>query len=169
MRLVLLALCASSIALAKPRAPLVHAPLAWTMTPERAAKALTRAKLAPRHDERRAYFDDGGGGVSHTTEPELHWKLANGRAEARFQWSATATEFRLDEIQLFTTHTAAELRRELAALERRYGKPYKHTPAHRLWVRDGVWLVVIASTTADPKTQRFELSVHYRRDDRPPP
>ena len=160
--LVLLAFLPTLAVADGKRAPLAHAPLTWDMDPTRAARALTRAKLAPRHDERRMYTRDS----AHTVEPELHWVIAHGRAEARFQWSHDAKVFRLDEIQLVTSLAPTALRRELARLERRYGKPHKSTPTQRLWVRNGIWLVVNA---AGAKTGRFDLSVHYRRDNRPPP
>jgi hypothetical protein len=74
----------------KPPAPLAPAHLTWDMDVERATASLTAAKLAPSYGERRGYFDDLSVGVTHTTEPELHWTIPHGRAEARFQWSDTA-------------------------------------------------------------------------------
>ena len=153
----------------KGPAPLVHAPLDWTVTPDAGHKALTGAKLKPEHGERRGYFSDGKGGVAHTTEPELHWKIPHGRAEARFQWNDTAKDFLLDEVQLLRDLTDTQLSAELAALEKKHGKPDKTTPDFTVWARGGFRLVVISGKKPDENTGLWYFSVHYRRDARPVP
>jgi hypothetical protein len=172
MRLILALLLVASVAHAVAparRSALVPAHLSWDMNIDRAVASLTAAKLEPRHEARRGYFDDGSGGVVHSVEPELHWSIRHGRAEARFQWSTEASDWRLDEVQTFQELTKAQLATELTAFDRRFGKPHKVTADHRLWVRDGVLLVVIPARAPDPQTKRFELSVHYRRDASPAP
>jgi hypothetical protein len=150
--------------------PLEPMHLSFTMTEDRAHAALTRAKLSPKRDERRAYFakTDPDAPVVHTSEPELHWKLADGRAEARFKWSDAAVAYVLDEVAFYRKVSGKALSAELAALEKRHGKPTKATPESILWVRDGVWLVVVSSKDEAP-ADVWHLIVRYRKDDRPAP
>ena len=166
MRAIAILFLVACSAEAQPRvAPLEHAPLTWSMSYDRGKAALKTAKITVTEGEQRGYFDDGTGHPAHTTEPELYWKIPNGRATARFQWNTAAKDWRLDEVRLDMNVTDDQLGRELAQLARRFGKPHRQG----LWVRGGVWLVVIPATAADPKTNLWSLSVHYRRDDRPAP
>jgi hypothetical protein len=166
---VLLAACSAA---AHPRtAPLTPAPLTWDTTVERAMKILERAKMAPRYDERRAYFaTEPGEPVSHTSEPEIIFEPRKGwRAAALFAWNPAVNHDSLASLTL-TAHLAAkEIETELHALDRRFGKPDKRTGPSRVWVRGGVWLVVTYSAVPDPQTGRFFMHVGFRRDDHPLP
>ena len=168
MRWLVLCLIATTAFATTPKspAPLVPQHLTWDMTPQRGFTVLEKAKLSPQHGERHAWIE---GADAHTVEPELYWTLPNGRGEARFQWNATAKDFTLDEVQLYLDLDDKQIVAEMDRIVKQFGKPTKTSPENRVWVRGGIWLVVIASNGPDPTTKKWSLSVYFRRDDRPMP
>lgn len=160
----------AAVALGKTaKAPLIPAPLSWSMDVQGAVEALERAKMAPRQADRHGYFP-GWESTGHTVEPEVFYTPRPGwTGEAHYTWSDADKAYRLDGIALIGALSQEALAKELAALERRYGPPTRRNGAQRVWVRGGVWLVVSPSATADAATGLWSLTESYRRDDRPAP
>lgn len=163
-------------ALAAPRPTLAPPPLTWDLSEQAAFERLDAAGFRPRADLQRGYFTSPDQGhaapgtiaVDHTTEPVVVYTPRPGWTGVVHYPSVGGA---MDSIEERASLTPATATAELRALERRHGPPADRRvhPAEPsggpgterlVWVRDGVWLVALASPDG-------ALSIAYRRDPRP--